>query len=82
MEPEPHMLPAGEDELSLAMRSVYQEHWSSIRTHHPTGQQVQDVYNYRITDLNLQSLVVEELQQPFQCQAVRFRINASFGFIL
>ena len=81
LEPEPQMLPAGVDELSVGIKSVYQEHWSSIRTHHHTGQQVQDVYNYRITDLNLQSLV-EELQQLFQCQTVRFRINASFGFIL
>ena len=79
-EPELEMLPAGEDELSLAMREVYQEHWSSIRNHQRTGR-VQDVYNYRITDLNLHSLV-EELQQLFQHQTVRFRINASFGFIL
>ena len=80
LEPEPLMLPGGEDELSLAMRSAYQEHWSSIRTHHHPGR-VQDVYNYRITDLNLHNLM-DELQQLFHIQTVRFRINASFGFIL
>ena len=64
LEPELDMLPGGKDELSLAMREVYQEHWSSIRTHHRTGQCVQDIYNYRITDLNLYSLI-EELQQLF-----------------
>ena len=80
LKPDSEMLPAGEDELSLVMKKVYQEHWSSIRSHHHTGR-VQDVYNYRITDFNLHSLV-EELQQLFQSQTVRFKINASFGFIL
>ena len=81
LEPEEAMIPGGGDELSAAMREVYQEHWSSIRTHHCTGQRVQDVYNFTIRDLNLHSLT-EELQQMFQSQTVRFRINVSFGFIL
>ena len=81
LEPEEAMIPGDGDELSAAMREVYQEHWSSIRTHHRTGQRVQDVYNFRIRDLNLHSLT-EELQQMFRSQTVRFRINVSFGFIL
>ena len=35
-EPEEAMIPGGGDELSAAMREVYQEHWLSIRTHHHT----------------------------------------------
>ena len=81
LEPEEAMIPGNGDELSAAMREVYQEHWSSIRTHHHTGQRVEDVYNFRIRDLNLHSLT-EELQQMFRSQTVRFRINVSFGFIL
>ena len=81
MQPEPHMLPTGEDELSQAIRELYQQHWSAIRTHHLIGQRVQDMYNYHIEDLNMHSLT-EQLQQMFRNQTSRFKVNASFGFIM
>ena len=81
LRPEPAMLPLGEDELSTSIRQVYQEHWSAIRTHHRIGQRVQDVYNYRIEDLNMHSLE-DQLQQMFRSQTSRFKVNASFGFIM
>ena len=50
------MLPLGDDNLTEAVREVYTDHWSSIRTHHRTGQRVQDMYNFRIQDLNMNQL--------------------------
>ena len=46
------MLQCGEDELSGDIRQVYEEHWSSVHTHHHTNQRIQDVYNYRLPDVN------------------------------
>ena len=81
IQPEPSMLPNEEDELSSPVQEIFQHHWSSIRTHHHTGQHVQDVYNFRIKDLNMHSLV-DQLQQLFRNQHTRFKVNVSFGFIL
>ena len=50
------MLPQGDDELTEAVQDVYVENWSSIRTHHRTHHQVQDMYNFRIQDLNMNQL--------------------------
>ena len=58
IQPDPEMLPSGEDELSVAVREVYHEHWSAIRTHHHTGC-VQDIYNYRLRDVNLNSVYAQ-----------------------
>ena len=80
-QPEPDMLPSGDDELSLAMRQVYEENWSSIRSHHRIGHKVQDMYNFRIESLNMNNLR-PNLEQLFQNQQFRFRINASFGFVM
>ena len=80
-QPRPEMLPQGDDELTEAVRDVFAEHWSSIRTHHRTGQQVQDMYNFRIEDLNMNQLR-EQLIEMFRSQVNRFKINVSFGFIL
>ena len=80
-QPEVNMLPPGDDDLSTAMRHTYEQHWFSIRTHHRTGQRVQDVYNYRIVDVNIHSLV-DQLQQMFRNQSFQFKVNVSFGFIL
>ena len=60
---------------------MYAEHWSSIRTHHRTGQQVQNMYNFRIEDLNMNQLR-EQLMEMFRSHVNRFKINVSFGFIL
>ena len=38
LQPRPWMLPLGDDNLTEAVREVYADHWSSIRTHHRTGQ--------------------------------------------
>ena len=38
LQSEDHMLPSGDDELTQAVREVYQQHWSAIRTHHHIGQ--------------------------------------------
>ena len=81
IQPEANLLPQGEDDLSLDLREVYQHHWSSIRTHHRTGQCIQDVYNYRLQDVNVNHLV-EQLQHMFRQQRTRFKVNASFGFVL
>ena len=81
IQPEADMLPSGEDDLSDELREVYQHHWSSIRTHHRTGQHIQDVYNYRLQDMNVNQLA-EQLQQMFRQQRTRFKVNVSFGFIL
>ena len=81
LQPEPAMLPSGEDELSTSIWQVYQEHWSAIHTHHQIGQRVQDVYNYYIEDLNIHSLE-DQLQQMFRSQTSRFKVNTSFGFII
>ena len=64
LQPRPEMLPQGDDELTEAVRDVYAEHWSSIRTYHHTGQQVQDMYNFRIEDLNMNQLR-EQLMEMF-----------------
>ena len=81
LQPRPEMLPLGQDELTEAVQEVYADHWSSIRTHHRTGQQVQDMYNFRIQDLNMNQLR-DQLMAMFQSQVTRFKINVSFGFIL
>ena len=43
LQPRPDMLPQGDDELTAEVQEVYADHWSSIRTHHRTHQQVQDM---------------------------------------
>ena len=75
------MLPQGDDELTEAVQEVYADHWSSIRTHHRTGQRVQDMYNFRIQNLNMNHLR-DQLMEMFRSQVNRFKINVSFGFIL
>ena len=75
------MLPLGDDELTEAVREVYVDHWSSIRTHHRWSQRVQDMYNFRIRDLNMNQLR-DQLMAMFRSQTSRFKINVSFGFIL
>ena len=80
IQPEPHMLPTGDDELSAAVKQVYEQHWSSIRTQHRIGHRVQDMYNFRLEDLNMNSLR-DQLQKLFHQQQAWFRINASFGLI-
>ena len=37
-QPQPHMLPPGQNELEVNVREVFIEHWSAIRTHHRTNQ--------------------------------------------
>ena len=81
LQPRPEMLPQGGDELTEAVQDVYADHWFSIRTHHHTGQQVQDMYNFRIQDLNMNQLR-DQLMDMFRSQNSRFKINISFGFIL
>ena len=81
LQPRPEMLPQGDDELTEAVQDVYADHWFSIRTHHRTGQQVQDMYNFRIQDLNMNQLR-DQLMDMFRSQNSRFKINISFGFIL
>ena len=81
LQPRPEMLPQGNDKLTEAVQAVYAEHWSSIRTHHCTHYPVQDMYNFRIQDLNMNQLR-DQLMEMFQCQSNRFKINVSFGFIL
>ena len=81
IQPEPSMLPHGEDKLSSSIRDIFEQHWLSIRTHHHTGQRVQDVYNFRIEDLNMNNMV-NQMQQLFRNQHSRFKVNVSFGFIL
>ena len=81
LQPRPEMLPQGDDELTEAVRDVYAEHWSSIRTHHRTHHQVQDMYNFRIQDLNMNQLR-DQLMTMFRSQVNRFKINVSFGFVL
>ena len=81
LQPRPEMLPQGDDELTETVRDVYAEHWYSIRTYHHTGQRVQDLYNFRIQDLNMNQLR-DQLMQMFKSQVNRFKINVSFGFIL
>ena len=81
LQPSPEMLPQGDDELTAEVQEVYADHWSSIRTHHRTHQQVQDMYNFRIQDLNMNQLR-EQLMTMFRSQVTRFKINVSFGFIL
>ena len=71
IQPRPEMLPQGDDELTEAVRDVYVEHWSSIRTHHRTHHQVQDMYNFRIQDLNMNQLrdqLMEMLKSGQQVQ--------------
>lgn len=74
------MLPSGEDDLLTGVRQIYEDHWSSIRTHHRMGH-IQDLYNYCIDDMNLHSLV-NPLQQLFRNQNTHFKVNVSYGFIL
>ena len=80
LQPRPQLLPQGDDELTEAVQDVYAEHWSSIRTYHRAGR-VQDMYNFRIQDLNMNQLR-GQLMEMFQSQNSRFKINVSFGFIL
>ena len=80
LQPRPELLPQGDDELTEAVQDVYAEHWSSIRTYHHTGR-VQDMYNFRIQDLNMNQLR-DQLMEMFRSQNSRFKINVSFGFIL
>ena len=80
LQPAPNMLPLGDDELTTTVQEVYQEHWSAIHTRQHTGH-VQDIYNYRLRDMNLNSLV-NQLQQLFRHQTRRFKVNVSFGFML
>ena len=80
IQPTPDLLPEGNDELTQNIQQVYIEHWSAIRTHHRNGQ-VQDMYNFRIQDLNVNHLR-DQLQDLFRSQVHRFKVNASFGFIL
>ena len=81
LQPRPEMLPQGDDELTAEVQQVYADHWSSIRTHRRTNQRVQDMYNFRIQDLNMNQLR-EQLMTMFRRQVNRFKINVSFGFIL
>ena len=67
LQPEPDMLPSGDDDLSVSVRNVYQEHWSAIQTHYRVNQCIQDVYYYRIRDININSLM-EQLQEMFRNQ--------------
>ena len=67
--------------LTQAVRGVYQQHWTAIRSHHHIGHRVQDTYNYCIEDLNMHTLEIQ-FQQLFRNQVSRFKVNASFGFIM
>ena len=75
------MLPPGQDDLDVNVRDVYIEHWSAIRTHHRINQRVQDMYNFRIQNLNMNHLR-DQLMEMFRSQVHQFKINVSFGFIL
>ena len=81
LQPQDEMLPRGDDDMAEAVREVYRDHWAAIRSHYTRGNYVQDRYNYRIQDLNLEHLQ-SDLDQMFRNQESRFKINASFGFIL
>ena len=81
IQPEPAMLPQGDDELNEGLREEYRDHWSAIRTTHRTRQRVQDVYNFRLEGLDLRALY-PQLQAMFNQQKSRFKINVSFGFVL
>ena len=61
------------------VRSLYRQHWSSIRQHFHRGRPVQDVYNFRLTQLNS---LGSYLTAIFDDQPQAFRINYSFGYIL
>ena len=58
---------------------VYKDHWSSIRTHHVLGQNVQDRYNFRLETLSTDDL---PLQDIFKAQQHPFKVNLSYGFVL
>ena len=81
MQPEPNMLPQGEDEFNTGLREEYTNHWSAIRTTHRTHQRVQDIFNFRLEDIDLRT-AYDKLQAMFNQQKSRFKINVSFGYVL
>ncbi len=79
--PTDDLLPQGEDELDASLREEYRNNWSAIRTAHRTQQKVQDVYNFRLEDIDVRS-IYDQLQAMFRQQTSRFKVNVSYGFIL
>jgi hypothetical protein len=74
------MMPDDDDDE--AARDLYIQHWGAIRTHHTTGQRIQDRFNYRVTTLDTEMWEDQLRRDIFEVQDVRFKINLSYGFIL
>ncbi len=79
---EPVDLPEGEDDLNEELRKLIKQYWSMIKTGHRLKHKLQDIYNYRMREGNLQHMVATLREDIFEKQAHNFKLNASFGFIL
>ena len=79
---EPVDLPEGEDDLNEELRKMIKQYWSMIKTGHRLKHKLQDIYNYRMREGNLQHMVETLREDIFEKQAHNFKLNASFGFIL
>jgi len=77
--PDDDMIP--EAEPAEAVRELYQDNWTAIRTHHHLDCPVQDCYNWR-TDGSGWEEIEEQLWEMFGNQSSAFKINLSFGFVL
>ncbi|KAJ8049565.1 hypothetical protein HOLleu_02352 [Holothuria leucospilota] len=59
----------------------YENNWGAIRTHHRRHNRVQDVYNFRLNELDGER-IGSLLLGVYNDQRVQFKLNMSFGFML
>ena len=80
-QPDPVTLPAEGfmPEQDEDIKRIYQQHWSSIRQHFHRHRPIQDLYNFRLTDLGSMGGYLDAI---FQDQSGGFTINYSFGYVL
>ena len=62
-------------------RTLYIQHWQSIRTEEHTGNRVQDRYNFTLHEI-ASSTFTEMVHRIFREQTTAFKINVSFVFFL
>ena len=73
---EPSLLPEDPE-----TRSLYVDHWNTIRTHESTGNPIQDRFNFTLHGIHPSSFQ-DMVQSVFVRQSTAFKLNNSFGFIL
>ncbi|KAJ8023389.1 hypothetical protein HOLleu_35819 [Holothuria leucospilota] len=68
-------------EMRDMMCNIYENNWGAIRTHHRRHNRVQDIYNFRLNELDGER-IGRLLLGVYSHQRVQFKPNISFGFML